>query len=383
MLLLKFTLSRSQFVHVIQTVSRAVDAKTTKPVLSGILFQVINETLTVTGYNLELGIVYTLQNSEVSRLRNLQPGQAVLPGKPLLELVRRLPEDDVTLYTTSSGWIELCCGQMSCRFPDLNAALFPVFPKVNHTQNIQTPAHVLRRMIRGTAFAASASESRPTLAGVHFTCENRQFTLVATDSVRLAQARTRLAVDVPWHFDAIVPAKSLLDVFHILPESDDWVTICMTDSHGLFRVGDVEVYTRLMGGSYLDVTKLIPTSYIVAMTMGTEALVQTIERASVFAAKSQEVVLRTNGNQIVITAHSAEVGEFRDVLPTSAHASDTQVACHAKNLLDALRACDAPRVTLGMNGSLQPFSVSADDSDLLHVISPMITRVYDQTQSGS
>lgn len=375
---MKFTADRKQVLQAVQTISRAIATKSARPILSGILIEARENKVIVTAYDLELGIKQSLTNDLENHIQIEQEGSIVIPGKPFIDIVRRLSGDTLTMMRTPDKRIFVQSEELKCHFHLMNAEEFPVMPVVNVQQSVSIPSNVLRTMIKSTVFAASTMESRPILTGVYIEyTRDGILGFVATDSLRLARRTTRLPEMDAVSFKANIPGSSMMDLLQILPDTEIDVSMHLMDSHCMFRVGTVEFYTRIIDGTYIEVSRLIPSSHKANIVVSTSQIIQSLERASVFASHNQEILLSVSNGIAIVTTQSSDIGELRDSIPThSENRDDVQITFKVKNVLEALRTCDSERVVFGINAPLQPFTLSPDgQTDLIHVISPVITRI--------
>ncbi|MGO1712511.1 MAG: DNA polymerase III subunit beta, partial [Senegalia sp. (in: firmicutes)] len=75
----------------ISTVQKGISSKTTLPILSGILVEAYDDTLRLTGTDLELG-VETKLDCEV-----IEEGKIVITSRIFGDIIRKLPNDEVTI----------------------------------------------------------------------------------------------------------------------------------------------------------------------------------------------------------------------------------------------------------------------------------------------
>ena len=75
----------------IDGVSKAVTLRSTIPVLEGILLKAEGFQLTLTGYDLEMGIVTTIEANVK------EPGEIVLNAKLLSSMISRMPAGQITI----------------------------------------------------------------------------------------------------------------------------------------------------------------------------------------------------------------------------------------------------------------------------------------------
>src|ERR671912_1671182 len=96
------TCARDELVAKLGIVSRAVSTRGTVQVLSGILLSADAGTLTLAATDMELSLRTTLDADVEGE------GAVVIPGKPLVELARLLPESDVTIeYRPEEGTVQI------------------------------------------------------------------------------------------------------------------------------------------------------------------------------------------------------------------------------------------------------------------------------------
>ena len=88
---MQFTVNRKEITDAVPNIQRAVSAKTSIPALEGILLSAGENGLELCAYDLELGIT-TLIPARVS-----EPGKSVLNAKLFSDIVRRTPDDAVSV----------------------------------------------------------------------------------------------------------------------------------------------------------------------------------------------------------------------------------------------------------------------------------------------
>lgn len=95
---MKFVCQKDLLVEAVSNVSRAVCAKSPIPALEGILLKAQEGQLQLTGYDLELGIVTTIE------AKTEQQGELVLSAKLLLDIIRRIPGETVSIVSDEKIW---------------------------------------------------------------------------------------------------------------------------------------------------------------------------------------------------------------------------------------------------------------------------------------
>ena len=224
---MQFTVNRKEITDAVSNIQRAVSAKTSIPALEGILLSAGENGLELCAYDLELGIT-TLIPARVS-----EPGKSVLNAKLFSDIVRRTPDDavSVTVDEKDIASIESGCSKFS--IIGIPAVEFPELPKLADSTKLELPGSVLKSMIRQTVFAVAESDAKPIHQGSLFSLENGQLDVVSVDGYRLAK-RTE-PVEFSEKLSFVVPGKTLAEILKLLKDSEDVVEISAGQRHILFK----------------------------------------------------------------------------------------------------------------------------------------------------
>lgn len=374
---MKFSIRKIALLQVIQTVSKAVAVRTTKQVLSGILLHVHDNSLVATAYDLELGIQATVLSDETTKLQVDQPGAIVLPARYFSDVIRKLPNDLVTIRVNNNYMTEIKSGTAEFHLHGIDAAEYPTLPLFIGAQAISVSSDMLRELIRTTAFASSNSEVRPILTGIHAEYKNQMLTFTATDALRLAKNSANLPIEQSGEWTVILPGKSLQELAKILPEDEQPVVVQFTESHSLFSMGQTLFYTRLIEGVYPDTKRLIPPDFKSEIALSLSDFLGAIDRASLIASRENyQVRLEIVGTDVLVTSSSAEIGNVSETLSCVHKAGvDIQIAFNGKFVLDALKALNDGDIEIRFNGGNQPFVIRQRGNELgLQLITPVLWR---------
>jgi DNA polymerase III subunit beta len=375
---MRFTVGKSALIQLVQTVSKAVAVRTTKQVLSGILLEANNDKLVATAYDMELGIQNTVYSNDSSKLSIAETGAIVLPARYFTDVIKKLPDDTVSIHVDSNYMTEIKSGSAEFHLHGIDSAEFPKLPTFIGTVPITISSDVLKELIRTTAFATSSSEVRPILTGIYLQCQENKLTFTATDGLRLATQSIVLQNTTDYNWSAIIPGKSLLELAKILPDSDTSITVQFTGSHSMFALGNTYFYTRLIDGSYPDTSRIIPNQYKTEVLVPTEDILGAIDRAALIAPSRENHMVRVeiNDMEIIVSSSSPEIGNVTEKLNCSGkEGPDLQIAFNARYVIDALRALNSGDISIRFNSSNQPFVLRKHQNEFgLQLISPVLWR---------
>ena len=397
---MKIVCPQESLALALSTVGRAVPARSTLPVLGNILLATDSgptgdsptsdgqtaTRLKVAATNLDLGITCWIDAKEVRA-----PGAITVPARLLSEFVGSLPNADVEAsLDPRTNVVALTCAGYKANIKGIDAEEFPPTVVGTSGSTIEVNPKLLHEAIELVVFAAATEDSRPTLTGVLLSFNGSTLTLASADGFRLAVREIALAEPVEGRQDIIVPARALSELARIIAShrevapargaeapvesaSDESarqspVTISMTENRTqvVFRLKDVEIFSRLIEGNFPNYQQIIPTSSNTTMTIDTKAFQSAIRVASFFSRETSNVVKleivpggELDSAQVVVTAISADVGDSRTSLDATVVGEATQVAFNNKFLADVLAIVPSGQVKLGLNGPSRPGIVTA------------------------
>lgn len=365
--LMQFSCEKTLLQAAINTASRAVAAKSSIPALEGILLEA-GDGLTVSGYNMNTGIRTHLE-AEVP-----QAGELVLNARLFGEIVRRLPDDMVSVTADEKYVVSLSCGDASFEIPGLSAADFPELPEVDNQNSVSIAQGMLRAMIGETAFAVSTNESRPIHTGALFEVDDSGLTMVAVDGFRLALRREKLEHMAGGDFSFVVPGSALNEVEKICGDTDALASIILGQRHILFEVGDTQLICRRLEGEFLDYRNAIPRKNPISVEVETKELLTSLDRVSVVISEKLKSPVRCvfDNGCVKLSARTAS-GDANDVCPISGDGKELEIGFNNRYLMEALRYAPAETVKLELNTGISPCIIvpTEGEENFLYMVLPV------------
>ncbi|HLY30796.1 MAG TPA: DNA polymerase III subunit beta [Ktedonobacterales bacterium] len=378
---MKLTCKQSDLAKGLSTVSHAVSARTTLPILSNILLVAEGERVRLSATNLEIAITCFVP-------ANIQaPGTTTIPARLLTDFVNSLPATDVKLELPEDGSQALKVsgqgGQATIRGMDPND--YPTIPSGDDGEQATTfDAAELRRMIAQVSFAAATDDARPVFTGVLASLRDQRLTMAAADSVRLAVASTEVP-GVANTGDVLIPARTLIELARILPaEGSVQMIVTPNRNQALFRADDVEMVSNLIPGQFPNFEAILPKSHSTRVTLPTEPFRLAAKRATLFARDSANIVRLTvtAGEQggltpgvVTLAATAENAGDTTNNIEEAAvDGPGIEIIFNVKFLTDVLGVIDTPQVVLELNTAQQPGVVrpgGAEGEKYTYVIMPM------------
>ena len=334
---MKFSCEKETLLNLLNIASRAVTGKSSMPLLEGLLLAADADTLTITGYDLSMGIRTTAQVDVV------EPGRIVLNSRLFCEIVRKLPQDVVYLETDDKLMTTIKCGRSVFNLMASEADEYPALADVASDKGLSLPQPILKSMIAQTIFSVSDNESKPIHTGCLFEIEGSRLNVVAVDGYRLSVRR---------------------EIERILGDDDDIVEIFPDSKNILFRIGGTTLITRLIDGEFLNYRAAIPKEFEHEVSADRQELIQCIERVSLIVSEKLKNPIRFHfdGSYVQMSCVTA-IGKSYDECPFDGSIENLEIGFNNRYILEALRAAGDEQVKLQLKGALNPMIISPMEGD--------------------
>jgi DNA polymerase-3 subunit beta len=377
---MKFTINRASFVNEINNVLRAISSKTTIPILTGIKIVVEDQQVILTGSNADITIQTTLSMSDGELALTIEePGAIVLPARFFSEIVKKLPDKEVTVEIHDGFQAKISSGNAEFKINGQDANNYPHLPEIEAASTISISADLLRDVIEQTRIAVSKQESRPILTGIHIQLADDQLTAVATDSHRLAQRK----VAVPTNgqsYDVVVPGNSMTELARMIADVKDDIQIQIAENQVLFQFGNALFYSRLLEGMYPETSRLIPDSADTTIQLDAGKFLAAIDRASLLSHQGHNNVVKLtldpDANSAKISGDSADVGNVEeDVDFEKLDGAELEISFNPDYMSDALKSFGQTTVLISFTSPLRPFTLvpTEDQENFVQLITPVRT----------
>lgn len=363
---MQFTCNKAELCNAIAHVSKAVSVKSTIPALEGICIQMDEGQITLTGYDLEIGIRTSLMAQCHDKF------SFVLNSRLFGDMARRMAGDTILFEIDEELNARLSSNDTSCRISAMSAEQFPELPVVETTTRTTVPQGLLRSMIQQTSFAASTKEDKPILTGLLFESSDGMFYVVAMDRYRLAMRQEPVSELGTFHF--VVPKKALNELIGMLRDDTDLVCEFATNGkHIVFSVNGFDLFARLLEGQFHNFRSSIPGDARTIVTMNTRDLVGCADLCALFINDKNKAPMRCEfaGNAMSIYCKTG-IGEVKDKVPAEISGESVTIGLSNKYITEALRACESDKIRLHLSGNNKVIKVTPlEGESFIYLIMPI------------
>ena len=363
---MKFVCSKVNLLNGLQIVSKAVSNKTTMSILECILIDASKNMIKLTANDMELGIE-TIIEGEI-----IEKGIIALEAKIFLDIVRKLPDNDITIETDSSCKATITCEKAKFNIIGKSGEDFSYLPLIEKNDQIILSQFTLKEVIRQTIFSISDNDNNKLMTGELFEINENQLKVVSLDGHRISIRKISLKNSYPAK-KVVVPGKTLNEVSKILPGgAEDDVVISFTDKHIVFEFDDTTVVSRLIEGEYFNIQQMLSSDYETKVTVNRKEFLNCIDRATLLVKEGDKkpIIINITDDSMELKINSV-IGSMNEDIDINKSGKDLMIGFNPKFLIDALKIIDDEEVDLYMVNPKAPCFIKNLEESYIYLILPV------------
>lgn len=366
---MEIEVTQEKLSKALNIVSRvAVSAKSTLPILSNVLIRAEKKKVSLTTTNLDMAIV------DFIPVTDAKDGVVTVPARLLAEFVSNLPRGEKVKIKADGVKVEISAGKYSSKINGAPADDFPELPEIDEKKTVVYRMGVdeFKVGVSEVIIAASGDTTRPALTGVCFNTADNKLYIAATDGYRLAE---RTFIDkVESEVMAIVPTATLQEVLRSISDETEEIELVFEENQVRFRLGEIEITSKLIDGTFPDYRALIPKETDVNVVVDRDELTRITKMAAIFARESSRAIsceADAKAGKFYVSSISNEMGENKSEIDVKVSESG-KVKLDSRFLMDALNVLEEEKVVFGFSEKGSPVLVKNEKSKkYTHIIMPL------------
>lgn len=358
----------------VQAVNHVAQKNTSLPILNNILISAKEGNISLISTNLEIGITSLLRGKIEAE------GAFTVDARILSDYVNLLSNDKVSIEL-KEGELEVECGETKTKIKGQTAEEFPFIPAVERNNPYIIKAQEFKEAVGQVVFAAAGDESRAELSGILMILNEKELTMAATDSYRLAEKTITARGSEGEERRCIIPSRTLQEVMRVLgtdtgeAENPEEITLYLSENQCLFVVGATEIVSRLIDGRYPDYQQIIPKDHSVRCLIDRQELVRAVKAAALFSKSGVNDVVfdfKTTDKKLLISAASGLSGEHQSSLLATCEGKDVSTTLNSRYVLDVLANMSEGTIVIEAVDSDTPCILrNGDKKDYIYIIMPI------------
>jgi DNA polymerase-3 subunit beta len=375
---MELTIDKQQFLRGLARTHGVADRKSSMHILSNVLLTAEGpDRLRLSATDLYLGVTAVVP-------ANIKKGGSIaVSARTLFDIVKNLPDGEVSWTLSDSHAVELRCGKVRYRIPAMPGEDFPPLPNPGDADFAHLDASLLSELIALTHYSMSHDDTRPHLAGSLFEGDGKAVRMVTTDGHRLSKAEHKTSgKGAMMNFSMLVPHKGINELKRLLDDvksakgKDETTTVGIATAGGnaFFVRDDLCLSVKLADENFPPYNKVIPSKQSRTVIAARGPLVEALRRISLVANdKSGGVQLVIEPGMLRLQSQNPEVGEGSEEVDVDYAGEGLRIGFNARYLLDALSALPYDEVAIELSGERDPGVLKpvGDNADFIGVIMPM------------
>ena len=363
---MKLVCSKSSLLRGVNTVSKAVPTRTTMAILECILIDASTDEIKLVANDMELGIETKIEGDILER------GVIALDAKIFSEIVRKLPDNSVTIETDDCFKTVISCEKSKFNIIGKSGEDFSCLPYIEKNDFITINQFTLKEVIKQTIFSISDNDNNKLMTGELFEVFENELKVVSLDGHRISIRYIRLQDNYP-HKKIIVPGKTLQEINKIIPgNANEDVTIYFTDNHVVFDFESTTVVSRLIEGEYFKIDQMLSSDYETKVVINKRELLDSIDRATLLVKESDKkpIIMNITDETMELKINSF-IGSMNEEIDIQKDGKDLCIGFNPKFFIDALRVIDEETINLYMVNPKAPCFIKDDEGKFIYLILPV------------
>lgn len=363
---MKLVCSKINLLNGVQIVSKAVPNKTTMSILECILIDASGRNIKLIANDMELGIETVIEGEIVEK------GQIALDAKILLDIVRKLPDNEITIETDKSFKTNITCEKAKFTIIGKSGEDFSYLPSIEKIDSIIVSQFTLKEVVRQTIFSISDNDNNKLMTGELFDINGDTLKVVSLDGHRISIRRIKLKDNYPAR-KVVVPGKTLNEISKILSgDADKDVYIFFTGKHIVFEFNKTTVVSRLIEGEYFKIDQMLSSDYETKVTVSKKELLECIDRATLLVKEGDKkpIIINITDGIMELKINSA-VGSMNEEIDINKQGKDLMIGFNPKFMIDALRVIDDEQIDIYLVNPKAPCFIKDTAGNYIYLILPV------------
>ena len=338
---MKLVCNKANLLNGVQIVSKAVPNKTTMSILECILVDASQNEIKLTANDMELGIETTIEGEIIEK------GIIALDAKIFLEIVRKLPDNDITIETDASFKTTITCEKSKFNIIGKSGEDFSYLPSIERNDSVVISQFTLKEVIRQTIFSIADNDNNKLMTGELFDIKGNEMKVVSLDGHRISIRK----IDLKNSYEpkkVVVPGKTLNEISKILPgDTDKDVSIFFTPKHVLFEFDNTVVVSRLIEGEYFKIDQMLSSDYETKVQINKKELLNCIDRATLLIKEGDKkpIIINIKDGSMELKMNSI-VGSMNEDIDIEKIGKDMMIGFNPKFLIEALRVIEDEEIDI-------------------------------------
>ncbi|MBI4128585.1 MAG: DNA polymerase III subunit beta [Parcubacteria group bacterium] len=338
------------------------------PILGSIRITAKNSGLEFFSTNLETGIIILVPATIEST------GDIAIPAVPLEGFIGNTASTDSITLLGDHHNLEIHTPSSTTIIKGGPTADFPNFPSIQGGVSVSFLAREFISSLQAVCYAAAQSDIKAEIASVYLKVNGKHAVFVATDSFRLAEKTITLREAGHGEPALIIPYRSVGEIIRIFDGKDGDMSLSYGNGQLIVSVGNVHLFSRLIGGSFPEYTQIIPKRFATDVVLERHSFSSAVKVSAIFSNTLHELhlIAGAKNNTLTVTTRGGDTGTHTAHLTARVTGADTELVVNHRYIADALPHIHSSDIILRFPGERGPLVLfGIDDPSFQYLVMPM------------
>lgn len=358
---------KDKLIYAISKAEKVTSKNITLPILSCILLEAKNSSLTIKATNLDLGVEITIP------VKVIKPGKIAVSGSVLNNFIGNLQNDKNVVLEEISGNLKVYTNHSESIIKAFTADDFPTIPKIVDGKSFNINSQNLMKGFKSVMYSSSSSTIRPTLSSVMMYPDEDNVIFVATDSFRLSEKK----INTKKHKDftqILIPFKNISEIIRVLEDIKDDIEVNLNQNQISFSYNDIYLTSRIIDGNFPDYKQIIPKEFKTEVVVLKQDLLSSLRISNIFSDKFSQVIFNVlpKEKKLKITTKNSDIGENVNNLDAVVKGDSLTISFNYKYIMDCFQSIDSDSISLMFFDNTKPMVMQGvGDKTFLYLVMPM------------
>ena len=361
-------IDREALLKPLSSVSGIVERRHTLPILTNLLLEAKQDTLTLTATDLEMQISLSLQAAPSGDIAT------TVSARKMLDICRSLPDQSQITLEITDNRMQIKAGKSRFNLQTLPASDYPLMAKGGRDTSLTLTLaqNQLKRLLRQVEYAMAQQDIRYYLNGLLFEVNGNRLNVVGTDGHRLSFTSTELLQSYEKQ-ELILPRKTILELIKLLDDSDDEVSIEVSANQANFAFSGIRLISKVIDGKFPDYTRVIPNGYQNSFEVNRQMLLLAMQRASILSNEKYRGIRMVLGkDSLRLISSNSEQEEAEEELEINYGGDPLDIGFNVTYMIDVLTNVSTETITFSFADANSSCLVTVPgDDNYKYVVMPM------------
>ena len=368
---MKIQIHKNLLTNALRTCCNAMDSVSFNPINEAILIKTDNQEIHLQAITANTSLFIRLNKN----IQIKEPGQALVKGKLLYNIISKIQSEEVTLQTVDNSVLRVEVPRFSS---DINLFESTLFPTINFQfdswKKVQIESSFVKGVINKLIPCATTTDNK------NIACNNilfdtsktqNQIEAIGTDGNHLAYIQKQYSGE---QFKLIINIQNLKQINDFL--NTPTLSLFINNKTLAIQSQDTTILIRTVEGQYPDLTKPLQSQPPHKIICKTNTLLNAVEKATLLASADKKPAIQFNilNNVLKITARSIEYGSTLEEIDINNPNTTTQTfTFNAKYLINLLKNIESDNVILEFSIANKPVLIKEkNNSNYISLLLPIV-----------